>query len=72
MLENKLILKLEVFCSSESYPCPVEIFLDSVAVVFESVDFSLIEIKVVFGGGFAVDSGCYFLFQLPLNVHNDV
>lgn len=72
LLENKIVFQLEVFGSSESYSCPIEIFLDSVAVVFKTVDFPLIEIQVIFGGRLAVDSCGYLLLQLPLNVHNDV
>ena len=62
LFEDELVFQLEIFGSSESYSCSIEIFLNSVAVIFESVHFPLIEIQVIFSGRFTIDSGDYLLF----------
>jgi hypothetical protein len=56
LLEDEFILEFIVLSPSESDSSPVEILLEGVAVVFQSVDLSFVEIHVVFGGGLAVDA----------------
>ena len=70
LLHDELVFQLEILSSPQPYSGFVEILLDRVAIIFKSVDFAPIEIQVVFGGRVAVDSRCYLLFQLPLNVHD--
>ena len=69
MFEDELILEFVIFCLAESDACPVEVFLDGVAVVFEAIGFAFVEVDVVFGGGVAVDAVGYLLLELPLHVH---
>lgn len=57
LFEDQLVLQFEVFCPAESDARLVEVFLQAVAVVLESVDLSLEEVDVVFGGRVAVDAG---------------
>ena len=55
---NFLVIALEfkIFCSSESDSGSIEIFLYSIAVILKSINFSFVEVKVIFGGRLTVDS----------------
>ena len=69
MFENHLILEFKIFSSSESDSGSIEIFLNRIAIILKSIDFSFVEIKVVLGGRLAVDSLRNLLFKLPLQTH---
>ena len=69
LFEDEIVFQLKIFSSSESDSGPVKILLDSIAIILKSIDFSAVEIEIVFGGGIAADSLGYLLLQLPLDAH---
>lgn len=56
LFEDEFVLQLVVFCPAESDAGFIEVFLQGVAVVLESVDLAFEEVDVVFGGRVAVDA----------------
>ena len=69
LFEYEFVLQFKILGSSESNSGSVEILLDGIAVILKSIDFSAVEIEIVFGGGIAADSLGYLLLQLPLDAH---
>ena len=64
MLQDKLILEFEVLSPPKANTGFIEVFLESVAVVFETAYFTFVEVHVVLGGAVEVDLVVYLLFQL--------
>lgn len=50
LFEYHFIFEFEVLGFSKPYSCFIEILLKRVAVIFESIDFSSVEVDVIFGG----------------------